>query len=172
MGMFDWLLGTDPTDKWPLQNLTPLEYDLDHHRLCGIRLGATVQAFETLGRAEDRPAARKGRLVYYTRGFEVHTEQGHVMDAYLYFTDDWGPAGSGARPFAGKLAIAGREVRWTARTTEPEVINALGEPTERKQHDDGEVLLRYIRGSLMYEVSITDRGTLEAIEVTAEEKVG
>jgi hypothetical protein len=169
MGLFDWLLGKDPTEDWPNTPAAPLEYDFDRHALCGVKIGSRAEDFRKLGRAEDTAKARKGTLYYYSRGFYVSLERGHAMDFVLFWSDDWSDRSNGPKPFRGKCRVGGREVRLDEDTTEQELVGWLGEPKHREQ-DDESVLLRFERpGPITYEFDLTEGGRLREMIVIAEE---
>src|SRR5687768_9293388 len=171
MGLFDWLLGKDPTGDWPATFSAPLEYDFDKHALCGVKLGAPVNDLRKLGRAEDAARARKGMLRYYTKGFTIDLEEGHAMDFSLFWTNDWSEPGNGPQPFRGKARLAGSEIRLNANTTEQDLLSWFGEPAKRDE-DEEAVTLRFTRpGNVTYEFDLPG-GKLAEMIVTGETPAG
>ena len=169
MGLFDRLLGKDPTGDWPAGFAAPLEYDFDRHALCGVRIGSAVEAFRAFGRAEDPAKARKGMLWYYSKGFYVSVENGRAVDFVLFWTDDWTDAANRPQPFRGKCRMAGREVRLDASTTEAELVGWLGEPDARDTDGDGYLNLRFRRdGGVVYDADLRPDGGLREIIVKVE----
>jgi hypothetical protein len=170
MGLFDWLLGKDPTEDWPPAPTVPLEYDFDKNTLCGVKIGSPVEDFRKLGRAQDTPKARKSAaLYYYSLGFYLDLEGGRAMDFSFFFTDDWSDPANGPKPFKGKCRIAGREVRLDANTTEQQLVEWLGQPADRDP-DDESITLRFQRpGNVTYDFDLTADGKLRELIVIAEE---
>ena len=171
MGLFDWLLGKDPTEEWPPSPTVPLEYDFDKAALCGVRIASPVEDFRKLGRAEDVAAARKGQLWYYSRGFSIDLEQGHAMDFVFFWSDDWSAPENGPKPFRGKCRLGGRDVRLDESTTEQDLLRYLGTPKSRDE-DEESVLLRFAPPvGVTYECELTKDGRLREMSVIAEESM-
>jgi hypothetical protein len=61
-------------------------------------------------------------------------------------------------------------LRWGPQTLEQEIVNVLGEPSTREVDED-EILLRYARGRVTYEIELSPDGSLRSMVVIGEDRV-
>jgi hypothetical protein len=154
----------DITRDWHAQPGLPLEFDLDRHAFCGVRLGESIDGLQKLGPSDNRRVPRDRYLYYFSRGVEIGMEGDRFVWCGVIFNwQHWkGVAQPGDRPFAGRILLGGRVVLFSAATTEQEVRPVLGEPDERDGEPD-DIVLTYHRDGHRYEIELTGDGKLASI---------
>ena len=174
LGIFDrWFGKGDPTRKWVANRGLALDFDFGTHALCGVPLGAPLEQLAKLGPAENSRAAQHGDLCYYSKGFEVGTEEGVIKRYALIWRDS---QQEGYQPFAGACRDKGRPLLLNAQTTEREINAYFGAPywrhREEAEEDEeieasdlSETTLFYELGDVERMVSLTHDGRLLEIEV-------
>ncbi|MBI3098460.1 MAG: hypothetical protein HYY93_09505 [Planctomycetes bacterium] len=162
MGVIDRIFaGSDPSRDWVADPLVPLEFDFSLHALCGVRVGNPFSLLSILGPAEDRKAAGKGLLRYFSRGVEVEVGEGRVRSIRLVWVDEFE---EGFNPFPGACRLNGQTIPLGAGTREEEVLALFGEPWWHDEDED-EVILFYEFSHIEWEIELRREGTLKSILV-------
>ena len=171
MGLMDVFTGQFPSGDWQADPALAVEFDFDHHALCGVRVGSPLDRLRPLGPAEDKGKARKGVLCYYSRGFAVEsTKDGLVREFVLGFGDTWGgTAPSTASAFKGPMRYRGGQVLLGPQTTEAAVMTQFGPPADRDQRGkDGHGVIKYAIKDVTYEFAFSTKKLLQTVSVSAE----
>ena len=169
MGILDWLSGrSDVTAGWVRDPALRLNVDFAQGALCGVTLGEPAERLSFLGRAEDRKAAPKGDLQYFTLGLCVGVS-GTRIESFTIWWQDY--LGEGYKTYAGRVTSRSADLLGP-ETNEAEILSALGEPywTDR---DGSETILFYeiqdAWGRLTErQVELDERGRLKALLVLSE----
>lgn len=162
MGIIDRLFyGSDPSRDWVADPLVPLEFDFSLHALCGVRIGNPFLSLTILGPAEDRKAAGKGLLRYFSRGVEVEVGEGRVRSIRLVWEDEFD---EGFRPYPGACRFGAEPVPLSAATREEEIVACFGPPFWRDEDED-EIILFYEFSHIEWEIEFRPGGTLKSILV-------
>lgn len=170
MGLLDVFTGQYPSGDWEPNPALAVEFDFDHHSLCGVRVGSSLERFRPLGPAEDKGKARKGVLCYYSRGFWLESREGLVREIGLGFGEGWGgTAPPTAASFKGPMLYRGGQIQLGPQTTEGNVMTQFGPPAGRDSRGkDGHAVIKYTIRDVTYEFEFSSKKLLQTVSVTAE----
>ncbi|MDQ3458176.1 MAG: hypothetical protein M3498_02550 [Deinococcota bacterium] len=151
-----------PSSNWQEDAYRRLELDLSAETLCGVPLGAEMDALSFLGVAEDRRLAHQGTLVYFRRGLVVTIRAARTAG----YTAVFEPPGEGdpdyIQPFAGVVFSGARVLGLSGSATEEAVTSLFGVPQERKLYEEGSEL-GYERGDTVMDVKLNPEGRLASL---------
>ncbi|MCJ8330025.1 MAG: hypothetical protein HRT89_08800 [Lentisphaeria bacterium] len=120
-----------------------LEYlvDLDKNICCGVCLGGSSLAIESLGRPS---GALAGLYCYPTDGLSFFVEE-HVVETITinFTTTDDLPRNEA---FDGKIIVSDQEFKFGSETSDLEIIKILGEPDKYYNDTEGMGIV-YFRGN-------------------------
>ncbi len=131
MGLLGFLFGRDLTRDWVPNRRMRLEIDLARLTLCGVAVDARIEQLEGLGPAENRSAARSGKLHYYSKGLQVEVQDGLLHGFTVYWDEP------GYRPWPGTAAYERSPIPLDAGTTPEKLLELAGEPDEREDDEEG-----------------------------------
>lgn len=158
------------TRDWVRDPRLQLVFDFDRHTFCGERLDVPLERLQKLGPSINRRVPKNAYLYYFRDGFEIGVEDGRFTECVLVF--DWacfkGGANPGDEPFRGQCILHGRDLGFSAATSEQEVIAAFGEPT-RREADPEDIVLYFKRGGYEYMIELTGQGKLYSLFIFAKE---
>ncbi len=167
MGLFDFLLGADITGDWVIEPQLELEFRFDDFSLCGVRLEDRAEELSGLGPAEDRRAARKGLLLYYSLGLQMETDHELVAAFVLFWVwpnDLNTPFGS----FSGRCTQNGKTWPLNRETNFLDFTARFGEP-DRREDDEAGMVFVYLFDAVRMEVEFDDLDLLTSIAVLPRE---
>jgi hypothetical protein len=169
MGLLDVFKGQYPSGDWEKDPALAVEFDFDHHTLCGVRVGSPVERFRPLGPAEDKSKARKGVLCYYSKGFSVEARDDQAVEFVLGFGEGWGGlAPRSASPFKGPIRYRGGQLQLGPQTTDVNIMTQFGPPAASDQRKGGEKVLKYAIRDVTYAFEFSGKKLLQTVSVTAE----
>lgn len=155
MGLFSFIFGKDVTRDWVAVRGMRLEIDLGRGTLCGVAIDARIDCLEGLGPAENRPAARAGKLHYYSKGLQIEVKDG-LLDSFTVYWDE-----PGYRPWPGVSLREGSPIPLDADATVEKLLESAGEPDEREDDEAG-TSLEYFHDDGWLDVQFDVDGRLKA----------
>ena len=167
MGFFDFLLGTDISRDWVADEQLEPEFSFDDFTLCGVQLGDRAEKLSGLGPADDRRAARKRLLRYYSQGLQIATEAELLVAFELLWI--WpNDLDTPFESFAGRCTQNGKVWPLHRETNFLDFTARLGEPDRREDDDAGKVFV-YEYDAVRLEVEFDDLDLLSSIAVLPRE---
>jgi hypothetical protein len=164
MGLFKLFVPkADPLAVWKAEPglVTNLDFDFDHHTLCGIKPGDPVSLLWKLGPPEDKTAEKKGDYNYYSRGVQVSAENGLIVSIILFWNDKLQKL---YQTFNGSSNYHNQVITLRGELNEMEIKGVFGEPYWRNEDAD-EIILFYEFGDIEWEIEIDRHEGLTAIVV-------
>jgi hypothetical protein len=162
----DWLrslFAPDPTRGWTADRPDPLTFDFDRFELIGARVGDPIDRLSRLGPAEDRAAAKKGRLCYPSLGLEILSDEGRITGIGIYWAAKFHPS---CRPFLGRCTLRGRELPLHEPLTENRLREWFGEPHDHDADEEEVVLVfRSTSRGVEWDVCLGADGRLRELAV-------
>ena len=156
MGLLGFIFGKDLTRDWVANRGLRLEIDLGRLTLCGVAVDARIEQLEGLGPAENRSAARSGKLCYYSKGLQIDVKDG-LLDGFTVYWDE-----PGYRPWPGTALYDGSPVPLDHDTTPEKFIELAGEPDDRED-DEADISLDYFHDNGWCDIQFDMDGHLQAI---------
>ena len=156
MGLLSFIFGKDVTRDWMANRGMRLEIDLGRLTLCSVAIDAQIELLAGLGPAENRRAARSGKLHYYSKGLQIEVQDG-LLNGFTVYWDE-----PGYRPWSGMSIYEGSPIPLDAGTTPEKLIELAGEPGEREDDEVG-TSLEYFRDDDWCDIQFDIDGHLKAI---------
>lgn len=163
MGLFERLLKIGfPSSNWQEDPYKQLELDLSAGSLCGVPLGAAMEALSFLGAAEDSRLAHQGSLFYFRKGLIVSIKGARTSGYTGVWQEPSGDDPDYIRTFPGICKYEGKMLNLSSRVTESDVETIFGAPDERNVYDEG-IELGYAREDTVMDIKLSPEGRLASI---------
>jgi hypothetical protein len=164
MGLFKLFVPkADPMVAWKTESglVSNLDFDFDHHTLCGIKPGDPVSLLWKLGPSEDKAAEAQGNYNYFSKGVQVSTEAGKVISFVLFWNNNQPKQ---FLSFNSPSSYRGQSLSLRPGINESELNRIFGEPYWRSEDED-ETILFYEFAEIEWQIEIDRREGLTAIVV-------
>lgn len=169
MGLLSFLFGgpPDPTRDWPLSTGAAPEFDVSAGTLGALKFGAAVEEARVFGRPDEArwKSGRVLRLLWARWGLEIEFVEGRLeFIAWIIGPDPCAPSHRDLR-FAHPKPVGGPVL--DGRTTEADLTAWLG-PGDRRDADDDETIVEWVKNGLIHEFELSPAGKLKRWNVYEE----